>query len=660
MAEISIIVPVYKVEKYIYRCVDSILKQSFNNYELILVDDGSPDNCGNICDDYSKKDKRIHVIHQTNQGLSAARNAGIVWAFSNSDSRWLTFIDSDDWIHPRYLAVLYNAANKFDTDVAIGNALWTSDGVLPDKIYDEPELWKIREYYMKDPVNATVAWGKLYKKECFSTIRYPVGKIHEDEFVTYRILFEKEYVAVVDQPLYGYFWNTEGITKQRWSLKRLDQIEGVEGQVPYFINKGYFEIAEHNFRGLCYLLADNQDAILKAEGLSRREKRYYIRMLIKKLRYYLLQYRKYNWVTVINERSLYARASLTLSLLRRLWLRVKPYVRRFKLTVRRTIRFVQYALMIRSYNSVLLQSPLHGNLGDQAIAQSELELLKEMNVSVLDFPWTYGIEKMCAKVTPKKVTIFIHGGGYLGQLWPVEDARFLREIQAFRKNKIIVFPQTIYYDVKTEEGQELARKAKKIYESHPDLTLFLREKYSYNFIKRYMPNVHAELVPDIVMNLKVPNVQKMRKGLLVCLRNDIEKTMTRFERDKLLRTACNYFSEVRFTDTVLDADILPESREVALQSILTEFSSAKVVITDRLHGMIFSAITETPCIVINSLSYKVKGCYEWLKQLDYIRFLDDYDLLQSQINEVENSSPKYCRENIESLMQPLINTIMKS
>ena len=203
MAEISIIVPVYKVEKYIYRCVDSILKQSFNNYELILVDDGSPDNCGNICDDYSKKDKRIHVIHQTNQGLSAARNAGIVWAFSNSDSRWLTFIDSDDWIHPRYLAVLYNAANKFDTDVAIGNALWTSDGVLPDKIYDEPELWKIREYYMKDPVNATVAWGKLYKKECFSTIRYPVGKIHEDEFVTYRILFEKEYVAVVDQPLYG-------------------------------------------------------------------------------------------------------------------------------------------------------------------------------------------------------------------------------------------------------------------------------------------------------------------------------------------------------------------------------------------------------------------------------------------------------------------------
>ena len=326
MAEISIIVPVYKVEKYIYRCVDSILKQSFENFELILVDDGSPDSCGIICDNYSIKDQRIHVIHQANQGLSAARNAGIKWAFENSESTWLTFVDSDDWIHPRFLEVLYDAANKFDTDFAIANALWTRHESLPEAIDDDAELWKTRVYYMHDPVNSTVAWGKLYKKKCFADIRYPVGKIHEDEFVTYRILFEKDYVAVVDQPLYGYFWNTEGITKQRWSPKRLDQIEGVEGQVPFFLNKGYLEIAEHNFRGLCYLLADNQDAILKAEGLSRGEKSYYIRKLIKKLRHYLFQYRKYNWVTVKNDRTVYARASLTLSLLRRGWLKIKPYI----------------------------------------------------------------------------------------------------------------------------------------------------------------------------------------------------------------------------------------------------------------------------------------------------------------------------------------------
>ena len=107
MGRISVIVPVYKVENYLHRCVDSILGQSFADFELILVDDGSPDNCGSICDAYAVKDSRIRVIHQENGGLSAARNAGIDWVFAHSDSQWLTFIDSDDWIHGSFLQILH-------------------------------------------------------------------------------------------------------------------------------------------------------------------------------------------------------------------------------------------------------------------------------------------------------------------------------------------------------------------------------------------------------------------------------------------------------------------------------------------------------------------------------------------------------------------------
>ena len=110
MAEISVIVPVYKVEAFLGRCVDSILSQSFSDFELILVDDGSPDNCGKMCEDYAKQDDRIHVIHQKNGGLSAARNTGIDWTFKHSESRWLAFVDSDDWVHPDYLKILYNTA----------------------------------------------------------------------------------------------------------------------------------------------------------------------------------------------------------------------------------------------------------------------------------------------------------------------------------------------------------------------------------------------------------------------------------------------------------------------------------------------------------------------------------------------------------------------
>lgn len=114
MPTISVIVPVYKVEPYLNRCVDSILRQTYQDFELILVDDGSPDRCGEICDEYARQDSRIHVIHKENGGLSDARNAGIDWVEANSDSRWLIFADSDDWVHPELLARLLDAATAFD------------------------------------------------------------------------------------------------------------------------------------------------------------------------------------------------------------------------------------------------------------------------------------------------------------------------------------------------------------------------------------------------------------------------------------------------------------------------------------------------------------------------------------------------------------------
>lgn len=110
MPEISVIVPVYKVEKFLHRCVDSLLCQSFESFELILVDDGSPDHSGAICDTYAEKDPRIHVIHQKNGGLSAARNTGIDFVMANSNSHWLAFVDSDDWVHPDFLKRLYSVA----------------------------------------------------------------------------------------------------------------------------------------------------------------------------------------------------------------------------------------------------------------------------------------------------------------------------------------------------------------------------------------------------------------------------------------------------------------------------------------------------------------------------------------------------------------------
>ena len=240
MPQISVIVPVYRVEKYIHRCIDSILNQTFSDFELILVDDGSPDNCGAICDEYAAKDNRIVVIHQENGGLSAARNAGIDWAFANSDSQWLTFIDSDDWVHPQYLQKLYDAAQSKNVEVSVcGFARTYGEEPEVNEAEIVPRVWSPEDFYVQRNVNAVIAWGKLYKKEAFAQIRYPVGRIHEDEFVTYRILFQCEYIAVLEAPLYFYYQNENGIMGSKWSRKRLDYFDAAMEQLIYFANNNF-------------------------------------------------------------------------------------------------------------------------------------------------------------------------------------------------------------------------------------------------------------------------------------------------------------------------------------------------------------------------------------------------------------------------------------
>lgn len=227
MPQISVIVPVYKVEPYLRRCVDSILAQTFTDFELILVDDGSPDNCPAICDEYAEKDIRVVVIHQQNGGLSAARNAGIDWAFANSDSQWLSFIDSDDWVHPEYLERLLDAALSNDTEIAFCTlTAFTED----DHGYQEVPFWEKPVYCVRESVEIlheasvkrsgclsghhVIACNKIYKKELFRDIRYPHGQVHEDEAVAHRVIGACKKVACIAEPLYYYRQHANSITKE--------------------------------------------------------------------------------------------------------------------------------------------------------------------------------------------------------------------------------------------------------------------------------------------------------------------------------------------------------------------------------------------------------------------------------------------------------------
>lgn len=235
MPKISVIVPVYKVERFLHRCVDSILKQSFQDFEVILVDDGSPDNCGEICEAYAKTDGRVHVIHQKNGGLSAARNTGIDWVFANSNSRWLAFVDSDDWVHPDYLQQLYDTAESCLCKISACGFYNTTGEPIPENQEFTAVCMSADDYYCEDVhANATpTACNKLYHISLFKQCRYPVGKFHEDEFTTYLLLYQVGKIGVTPARLYAYYQNPEGITGSEWNPRTMHALEAFEQQIAF-------------------------------------------------------------------------------------------------------------------------------------------------------------------------------------------------------------------------------------------------------------------------------------------------------------------------------------------------------------------------------------------------------------------------------------------
>ena len=245
MEKISIIVPVYRVEPYLRQCIDSILAQTYEKFELILVDDGSPDSCGAICDEYAEKDDRIIVIHQENGGLSAARNTGLDWVFANSDSQWITFVDSDDALAPIMLETLYQEAVNNQADIAVTRgATFSEDEELekegkyvgPVSCYSGKDL--LKSLYEKEYIVSVMAWGKLIRRELYRDLRFPVGKIHEDEATTPILLFHARKVAVIRSWLYYYRQRKESIVHVGFSAKRFDSMDALASCASYFASHG--------------------------------------------------------------------------------------------------------------------------------------------------------------------------------------------------------------------------------------------------------------------------------------------------------------------------------------------------------------------------------------------------------------------------------------
>ena len=232
---ISVIVPVYNVEKYIRECLDSILAQTYRCFELIIVDDGSTDNSGKICDEYIEADERVKVFHKENGGLSSARNKGL----DEANGEFICFIDSDDTIRMDYLEKLFGAISANDADMAFCDmdAQKLSDELFVGNKSAKMSSYSAKEWLLDDRsreyVLMVVACNKLYSKKIFDEIRFPLGRLHEDEFMIGPVLNRCEYVSFVCEKLYIYRENEVGITStvNKMNIRHLDAIDALSERI---------------------------------------------------------------------------------------------------------------------------------------------------------------------------------------------------------------------------------------------------------------------------------------------------------------------------------------------------------------------------------------------------------------------------------------------
>jgi len=263
---VTIIIPVYKVEQYLRTCIESVMAQTYSNWETILVDDGSPDKCGEICDEYAKKDQRIKVVHKENGGLSSARNAGLDLPPKGD---FITFLDSDDFWHPDYLSILVGLQEKYDADIVqcdFVRGTATTFPLLNNEV--NIDVLNNHEIFIKEKAKIIMC-GKLFNKSLFDGIRMPVGLYNEDDWTAWKLYYKAKTIVVTNQALYYYTINPSSIMGQLGKKPDLRYVNAYNERIGFFEGTGEKDLEHCSRLQLCKSLLLNY----RHRKLSKKERR---------------------------------------------------------------------------------------------------------------------------------------------------------------------------------------------------------------------------------------------------------------------------------------------------------------------------------------------------------------------------------------------------
>lgn len=293
MELISVIVPVYNVEDYLEKCLDSIINQTYKNLEIILIDDGSTDSSSRICDAYAERDGRIKVIHRKNGGPSEARNDGIAAATGD----YIMFVDSDDYMDTDTAQFLIDNAKKHDADISIcgfryadtdGNTREQDTATVNEGVVTAKEFWHF--FYSDARIFYVTIWAKLFRRSLWHDLYFPTGKLHEDEFVTHSLVANSKRIAISKKPMYYYVQRGGSIMHTQFMTKNFDSAEGMLVRCEFFCERGEFDIAAKSLtmamynivRGLDLLDVPSQSDKKRVRELKRTFRSLYRRLFLKR------------------------------------------------------------------------------------------------------------------------------------------------------------------------------------------------------------------------------------------------------------------------------------------------------------------------------------------------------------------------------------------
>lgn len=278
---VSVIVPVYNVERYLKRCLDSLLNQEYKNIQIIIIDDGSTDNSGRICDEYANRYENIKVVHQTYNGVSDARNKGV----DASDGDYIMFLDGDDEADKKYVSLLYKTLKENDLDIAQCCLLRIRDGKPINKleVKDGVKIFSGMEMQMKtferNRYFCNVVCGKIFKKRLFDGLRFPYGRINEDESLIYRLTFKAKRVGIIDNYLYYYHFNGDSITEKKYNIHRLDAFYMLEEKFAFYkglgLNDFANKVANEYFSQMSAVLNHKNSEVVDYKTVMKTAKKIY-------------------------------------------------------------------------------------------------------------------------------------------------------------------------------------------------------------------------------------------------------------------------------------------------------------------------------------------------------------------------------------------------